>query len=196
MSVLSRIGILGAGQAVDVLLRQGRQIAGIIPQVVIEEHHHDELVITEHPVQSGSVITDHAYMKPCQVTMRCGWSDSASIFNLGMNYLSVKDAYEKLRRLQKSREPFDLITGKRNYEKMLLRSLDVTTDKDSENALFVEAQFQQVIIVKTQQTTMKPDAKFASPQDNGPVVDMGVKQLKPVPESALKMFSGIFGWIK
>ena len=189
MSVLSQIATLAGGQVFDVLLRQGRSINGIIPQVVIEEHHHDEIVITAHPVQNGIPITDHAYAMPAQVTMRCGWSDSSSVFNLGMSLPSVKDAYDQLRLLQSNREPFDLVTGKRSYTNMLLKSLDVTTDKESENALFVEATFQQIIIVNTQQTMMKPNATPASPENNTPVSNVGVKQPKQQPTSILFQMS-------
>ena len=38
----------------QLILGRKRQIAGIIPDVVIEEQHIDELVITEHPIERGS----------------------------------------------------------------------------------------------------------------------------------------------
>jgi hypothetical protein len=192
VSIFQQVGLLVGGQVLNVLLRRGRSIAGIIPQVVLEEHHHDEMVITSHPVQNGANITDHSYKAPATVTMRCGWSDSASVFNLGMSLPTVKDAYDQLLALQDNREPFDLVTGKRTYKNMLLKSLDVTTDKDSENALFVEAQFQQVIIVDTAQTTLKPQAELANPEKNTPTSDVGVKQPQQQPESILfKMSKGV-----
>ncbi len=49
-----------------------------IPQVTIEEIHHDELEITEHPIERGAAIGDHAYKKPAEVTINCAWSNSAS----------------------------------------------------------------------------------------------------------------------
>lgn len=36
---------------------------------VTEESHHSELVCTENPVENGSVITDHQFLKPKQVTI-------------------------------------------------------------------------------------------------------------------------------
>lgn len=47
-------------------------------QVTIEEIHQDELEITDHPVESGALISDHAFKHPAEVTIRMGWSNSSS----------------------------------------------------------------------------------------------------------------------
>jgi hypothetical protein len=48
----------------------------LIPQVTIEEVHHDELEITDHPVERGAVIADHAFKRPSEVVIHCAWSNS------------------------------------------------------------------------------------------------------------------------
>lgn len=50
----------------------------LLPQTVVEENHVDELHITEHPVEYGSKISDHAFKQPAEVTIRWLWSDSPS----------------------------------------------------------------------------------------------------------------------
>ena len=47
-----------------------------VPHAVIEERHSHRLQITEHPVETGSVIADHAFMLPKSVVVRCLWSNS------------------------------------------------------------------------------------------------------------------------
>lgn len=47
-----------------------------IPQATIEERSHDELEITEHPVEQGAAIADHAYKRPAEVVIRMAWSNS------------------------------------------------------------------------------------------------------------------------
>jgi hypothetical protein len=47
--------------------------------------------------------------------------------------LSPKETYQELLDLQNSRVPFDVVTGKRIYTNMLIRALEVTTDRTSEN---------------------------------------------------------------
>lgn len=46
------------------------------PQVTLEERHTDELEITEHPVEQGAAISDHAYKRPAEVVITCAWSNS------------------------------------------------------------------------------------------------------------------------
>jgi len=46
--------------------------------VTIEEVHTDELEITDHPVESGAAISDHAFKHPAEVTIRMGWSNSSA----------------------------------------------------------------------------------------------------------------------
>lgn len=197
MSILSSAGILAAGQIEDVLLRQGRSIAGIIPQVVIEEKHRDELVITNHPVQNGANITDHAYKQPSMVSLRYGWSTSGALYSLDLGAPSVDDVYDMLLKLQEERKPFDVVTGKRSYKNMLIRSIDVVTDKATEKSIVVDVVLQQVIIVETQTATLKSASVMSMPSKTAPTSDTGVKQPAPVPQSILYQVSkgtqSIFG---
>src|ERR1700722_20299202 len=50
----------------------------IIAQATVEEMHSDETEITEHPVEQGSTISDHAFSRPSEVIVTCGWSNSPS----------------------------------------------------------------------------------------------------------------------
>lgn len=57
---------------------KGNSLTPITAQAVVEEHHHDELEITEHPVEQGAAIADHAFKRPAELIIRCLWSDSPS----------------------------------------------------------------------------------------------------------------------
>lgn len=50
----------------------------ISAQITVEEIHRDDLEITEHPVEQGATISDHAYKRPAEVIIRCMWSNSPS----------------------------------------------------------------------------------------------------------------------
>ena len=75
--VFLKIGAVSFGGGYAMILGGSRQIGTIIPEVVIEEMHRDRLIITDHPVESGAAISDHAFKMPVEVDMRVGWSDSA-----------------------------------------------------------------------------------------------------------------------
>jgi hypothetical protein len=125
----------------------GRSIGTLIPDVVVEEVHHDEATITQHPVEVGAPITDHAFMQPYTVEIRCGWSDSSA-----QSEGFVQEIYQQLLALQSALQLIDISTGKRPYSNMLIRSVAVKTDETSEFALMVVALAQQVILTSTQTT--------------------------------------------
>lgn len=56
--------------------QQGPPSPGLIPQITLEEIHTDELQITDHPVEQGAVISDHAFKRPAQVIITCAWSNT------------------------------------------------------------------------------------------------------------------------
>lgn len=168
------------------LFGKKRQIAGIIPDVTIEEKHLDEMVITDHPVERGSNISDHAFKQPESVTIQFGWSDSSNLLNGvlagAMSVLqggsmfdglqSLNDIYEKLLEMQASAEIFDVGTGRREYTDMIIKSLAVTTNVETEAALICTAVFRKVNIVETQTAQLKADnqadaKKTASAQNGG-----------------------------
>jgi hypothetical protein len=194
MSILSTLGIsIGADVLDTILLRQGRNIAGIIPDCVIEERHGDFLEVTNHPVEEGTPISDHAFKRPMELSIRAGWSASSSFAlvrdlvtgNLGgaKNDLTgnpLKDIYNQLLDLQNSMQPFSIVTGKRSYDNMLLVGIEEDTTKDTENALIVELTFREVIIVQTQSATLPPVARQLNPQKTAEPVNTGTKQPVPV----------------
>lgn len=48
----------------------------LVAQVTVEEVHQDETEITEHPVEQGAAISDHAFARPSEVVITAGWSNS------------------------------------------------------------------------------------------------------------------------
>ena len=56
--------------------------------------------------------------------------------------------------MQLERVPFDVITGKRVYTNMLVRAIEVTTDKTSENVLNCTLTLREVIMSQTQSVSV------------------------------------------
>ncbi len=149
---------------------QPRKIGTLIPGVVLEEDGRDEMEITQHPVEHGAPITDHAYMRPAELMMRCAWS--ASLF--GQPYLRA--IYMQLQQMQASRQPITVSTGKRVYKNMLIRVLSAgTTGPQDENLLNVTCTFQEVLLVRTYESLVSPREQQAQahntarPQSTGTV---------------------------
>lgn len=154
-----------------------RSIGMLIPDVVVREVQRDEIVITDHPVERGAAISDHAFLRPPEVEMQIGWSDSTGGY-VGYS----REAYEALIALQKERQPFDLTTGNRQYENMLVTSVSLQKDEKSENISAIQCRLRGIIIVSTEMTGT-PKSDQANPAKTGSTTNVGQQQLKSVSTS-------------
>lgn len=152
---------------------RSRSIGYIIPNVVLSELGRDDMVVTDHPVEIGAPISDHAFLLPTTVEMRCGWSNSTAGY---VGY--VQSVYQELLALQAMREPFSVSTGKRRYKNMLIVSLMQHTDQYSEHALMVTVRMREVILTSTSQGAA-PAASQQAPASTQPTQNLGTQQLKP-----------------
>lgn len=172
--------------------QQSRRIGLIVPSVVVSEKHNDTLEITEHPVETGAPVSDHAYKRPSEVVMEVGFAGGGSLLDfidtssLGLTLgLSPKETYQQILDLQTSRIPFDVVTGKRLYSNMLIRAIEVTTDRTSENVLMAVLTLREVIITQTQQITVADKADMKEGANTSAVINSGTKAAKPQNESLL-----------
>ncbi|NHB93627.1 phage baseplate protein [Photorhabdus cinerea] len=167
--------------------QQTRKIGAIVPSVIISETHTDTSNITDHPVQQGATISDHAYDSPSEVRMELGFAgggslldaiDTTKVFDISSG-LSLGDSpravYQQLLDLRASHKPFDVATGKRLYKNMLIRDITVTTDKTSENVLSVILNLREIIIVETSTEQAAPAENMEHPEDTAPVINVGTK---------------------
>lgn len=181
--------------------QRSRKIGLIIPDVVVSEKHQDALEITEHPVEIGAPVSDHAYKRPSEVTMEIGFSGGGSLLDfadtsaLGISLgTSPKEIYQQILDLQASRVPFDVTTGKRQYSNMLIRAIDVTTDRSSENVLMCVLTLREVIISQTQSITVADKADMQEGVSTASLQNTGTKSVKTANSSLLlTLFSGAKG---
>jgi hypothetical protein len=185
--------LAGAGVAVAANLIQitpKSSIGGIAIQAILEETHVDRLEVTEHPVESGTPISDHSFARPTEVMLRCGWSNASTealtgavtaLFSGGGLSASdyVLSVYSQLLALQKSRQPFSIKTTKRSYDNMMMPSLYVTTDEKTSQALLVTATCREVIIATTQSTTLPAQSKQTDPSSTAETQNLGSATVVP-----------------
>ncbi|MBP2167723.1 hypothetical protein J2125_000915 [Erwinia toletana] len=177
--------------------QQNRKIGLLIPDVVISEKHTDTLEITEHPVETGAPVADHAYMKPAELVMSVGFSAGGSLldfydttssgYHLG---LSPAETYQQLRDLQRSCQPFEVVTGKRIYRNMLIRVIDVTTDKDSENVLKASLTLREVIISAVRKKYVAEKADMQNGVSTASVQNSGAKSVRPAGNQVANRITG------
>src|SRR5260221_3904850 len=95
----------------------------------VSEATKDTMKITQHPVQQGAMISDHAYKEPVSITLTIlfGSGGGGGLIGALTNGIiggdSLKDIYNKLLQLQNPTAPnvltpFNVITPKRTYFNM------------------------------------------------------------------------------
>lgn len=171
------------------LIRPQRSLGGLTFDIVVEESHEDSLTITEHPVESGAAVSDHAVAKPRRVTIRGAVSDVGTATD-GNDRRSTS-FYEQIRTLQAKREPFEIVTGRRSYNNMLIETVSVVDDATSDGSATISCECREVIIVSTKTTTMAPRSRQANGAKTGGVSDTGNKQ--PMKRSAMAEAGGAGG---
>jgi len=167
-----------------------RSMGGLVFDAVFEETHEADLEVTDNPVETGVVVSDHAFMKPLRVKISAGVSDTPLAVVTDDPFASdagrSRRAFELLTELQKRAEPFDLQTGLKLYENMVCTSIRTSQDKDSSGALLFTAELREVIIVYTQVVTYPPRKPGATKRQAGPKKDKGEQQGKEVAEKPKK----------
>ena len=156
------------GNVVTAIFRPARSIGPFSTQVTIEEHGIDELMITDHPVAQNAAITDHSYNRPPEVVIRCGFSNS-SLASLVTDVAGILNLF------------VNGSVGPLNYKNMLMKSIAVETDKETENVLMVTCHCRGVILVQTQVTSViNSNGTTPTPVDpatTNPVTQTGTQNL-------------------
>ena len=174
----------------------GEGDAVLVPSVAISEKHMDSIEITEHPVEIGAAVSDHAYKKPSEVIMELGFAGGGSLLDfvdtskIGLSLgLSPKETYQKILEMQEAREPIKVITGKRTYENMLIRAIEVTTDRSSENVLMCLLTLREIIFTSTKDVQVAGKEDMEEGVSTAGTDNTGTKA--PVPVEKESIFSKV-----
>jgi hypothetical protein len=120
----------------------------------LKESHKGKNTITRQPVEQGVDITDNVRPEPDELSLDAIITNAPLTFNGvtfpdSANYAS--DAYRLLLSLKNSATFLSVSTSLRDYDNMIISSLDVDRDKTTGQVLAVKISFQSVIIVSSQQ---------------------------------------------
>jgi hypothetical protein len=145
----------------------------------LREEHKYVARVTSNPLEFGANAVDHAYMEPQIVTLDVIVGDIWTGFTPAVDYNlfeRASDALSQLRQLQVDREPLLVVSNLARYDKLFLREIEVTQDKDTSSTLIALLTFQEAIIVDDQQQNLPVNND--STQHQTPT-NTGNKQLQP-----------------
>lgn len=118
------------------------------------------MTITQHPVQSGAAIADHAFMEPHEIVIDVGMSDVMTDLDT-IAGKSLKDrsvnAFKALKEIMETRETLTLVTRLNTYSNMMITA--ISADEELRTMLAMKAsitlqeiKYVQVAIIPIQQT--------------------------------------------
>jgi hypothetical protein len=135
-------------------------VAGYFFDAFLRVDHTSKLNITEHPVETGANISDHAFIEPAELIIEIGMSDTAKSIVKGQftgKHSRSVTAYQILKELQAQRIPLQIHTRLSDYKNMLVETISVSDDYTTLYALKATVTFREVIIASTK--TVKISAR-------------------------------------
>lgn len=153
-------------------------------------NHESTLSITEHPVQTGANISDHAFMQPNVLSFEVGMSDVMQDVSDGKYQTFSNDAtrsinaYKILRQLQSDRVPINVYTKLWNYTNMLIETLSAPDSNQTAYALKASVTLKELLVATV--TTVKISER---PQKTD-ITNEGDQKAQPADESILSSLLG------
>jgi len=148
----------------------------------VREVHSGSSQPTDHPVEDGSVVTDHVIDQPDELELTAIVSNfPILILASARSEPSVKggdprtraeDAYAAIRSLRKAATLVAISTSLREYENMLILRESATRDKDTTEILDIQ------ISLRAFRVATSEEAEIPEPteKNDGPKADQGRKQ--------------------
>lgn len=148
----------------------GWSVGEISLDLILTETHSLNAVVTQHPVQDGSTISDHITILPRSGTMRvlvsnfslstaegdarADWDEIYDQGEAAQKSLPnrAEEAWKKLKDLVKTRELVKVVTSLEVYEDVALTRVETTRDGDTGDALEIDIDYEQVTKVKLKET--------------------------------------------
>lgn len=130
------------------------QLGDLIADVWVSERHRREMEVTQNPVEFGSPVTDHAFVKARSLSVTFGVSNTPLVDNDTFTDIDrVEEARLKLYDLQDAKTFLTVKTiNGGEYSNMMLTGIGWTTDSDNPHAVIFDLDLEEVIIVTTEQT--------------------------------------------
>lgn len=127
-------------------------IGGFFFDAFLRIDHTRKLKITEHPIETGASIADHAFIEPLELVMEIGMSDTAASlidgqFSEGPTRSTT--AHAILVELQQNRIPMQVNTKFGVYQNMLIETIAAPEDYKTLYGLKATITLREVIVAKT-----------------------------------------------
>lgn len=139
---------------------------------VLRVDHEQYLRTTEHPIQSGASIVDHAYLVPARVTLEVAMSDAMATFDSGA-YTSLPSKsvsfFQAMQNLQQLRIPIKLATRLKLYSNMLIENIRAFDDLRTAYGFRGTLYLKQIVIARVDAQTVSARPNQSNSTNTGTV---------------------------
>jgi hypothetical protein len=147
-------------------------VAGYFFDAFLRVDHTSKLNITQHPIETGANVSDHAFLEPAELVMEIGMSNSAkSIVNGQFDSSRSRSvtAFALLKELQAQRIPLQIHTRLCNYKNMLIESIVAPDDYKTQYSLKATVTFREIMIASTKTVKISARAQVTGSTNKGNV---------------------------
>lgn len=168
-------------------LRPNRRVAigAITLDATVDEHHEFSNEITDHPIETGSFVTDHVYEQPRKVSIE-GEVTNSPVQYFG-NIIGISDrkaeAFDQLVALRDSRDIVTLVTGLKIYNDMAIESIVIPRNQRTGERLQFTATFKQIRKVSSQVVGVISE-NVAEPQKDQASSEVDIGRQEPAEATA------------
>lgn len=169
-------------------------IGGFFFDAYLRLDHTRKTKITQHPVETGAAITDHAYVEPAELIIEVGMSDACVSYVQGQfnqKYTRSVSAIDTLWKLQEQRIPMDVLTRLKLYRNMLIEVISVPDDWQTINGLKATVTLREIEVVQVKTVTMNSKASSSKNPQKTATTNKGTQQVTKPNQSVLKQTTNL-----
>ena len=153
------------------------QLSGVI-SAIPEEDHVAQVGTSDYPIETGATLTDHAFIKPIQLTIT-GLVSSLFAINAGslVGTYRDKEAWQQMLQLLDRRSFVTAVTTLAEYENMIIESIEARKNsQEGIGGLRFSMQLKQVLVANTQSTRLPSNQISGAATNRASTINGGDKQ--------------------
>lgn len=134
-------------------LPSGFQLTGLVEfaaDLTIEEVHERDARVTEHPVESGAMVSDHIILSPERLVLQ-GFVTDAGVAVLSSDPGRTQGAFDTLETAWKARQTVSVVTGYKTYHDMVITRLVMPYNRPNSMQFTIELQHVTIVSAATTQ---------------------------------------------
>jgi hypothetical protein len=151
-----------------------KMIGTFVVDAFLAEHYQFSNSVTDIPVEEGGVIADHIVEDQDVISVEAFIGNAAfEVITMDGNSVSnlqapdkmarVRQAYQELKRLAKSKQPLDVVLGLETFTNMAITSFTIDREAETGANLPFTMEFKKLKIVHSDTVKINASAKEAGP---------------------------------